>query len=294
MTCPSHDRNGVYRRSTAKAPLLPLCLAALMLAMPAAHAADWPSEAPLRGSFQPPAPAGSSGVRWDGIVFGAHFGVSNMNTDYSHATQPLIGSLITNSTVGAEVRPQDWILMPNATSSGRQYGGFVGYNMQWDDVVVGFDVAYNRGVNLGTSSNGSIRRVVATSDGVVHDIGALSTGSITLLDYAALRFRAGYTFGQFMPFAVLGAAVGRFDQSTSVEFRDVQSSGGNTSTFAPPVATSSKQNSYVGGFVGGLGVDVALLPNVFLRAEWEYAGFAKVNGISTSMNTGRVGVGVRF
>jgi len=294
MTCPSHDSSTMYREFARAAFVLPLLLAALVTALPAAHAADWPGEGPLRGSFQPPAPAGSTGVRWDGIVFGAQFGLSNMNTDYSHATQPLIGSLITNSTVSNEVRPQDWVLMPNATSSGRQYGGFVGYNMQWDDVVVGFDVTYNRGVNLGTSASGSIRRVVGTSDGVAHDIGALSTASITLLDYAALRFRAGYTFGQFMPFAVLGAAVGRFDQSTSVEFRDVQTSGGGTSTFAPPVATSGKQNSYVGGFVGGLGVDIALLPNVFLRAEWEYAGFAKVNGISTSMNTGRVGVGVRF
>ena len=294
MTCPSHDRNGLYRRPAATARLLPLCLAALMLALPAAHAADWPGEGPLRGSFQPPAPAGSTGVRWDGVVFGGHFGLSNMNVDYSHATQPLVGSLITNSTVSLEARPQDWIMMPNQTTNGRQYGGFVGYNMQWEDIVVGFDIAYNKANNLNSSSNGRIRRVVVTSDSTAHDITIVSAAQISLIDYAALRFRAGYSFGQFMPFAVLGAAVGRFDQSTNVTFTDVQTGAGGTSTFGPVSASNGAGNSYVGGFVGGLGVDVALLPNVFLRAEWEYAGFAKINGISVGMNTGRVGVGVRF
>ena len=41
-------------------------------------------------------------------------------------------------------------------------------------------------------------------------------------------------------------------------------------------------------------MDVALLPNVFLRGEWEYVGFAQVNGIRSSINTGRVGIGMRF
>ena len=41
-------------------------------------------------------------------------------------------------------------------------------------------------------------------------------------------------------------------------------------------------------------MDVAILPNVFLRGEWEYVGFAQVGGIRTNINTGRVGIGVKF
>jgi outer membrane immunogenic protein len=41
-------------------------------------------------------------------------------------------------------------------------------------------------------------------------------------------------------------------------------------------------------------VDVAVLPNVFLRAEWEYVAFAPVDGIRATLNTGRVGAGLRF
>ncbi len=36
------------------------------------------------------------------------------------------------------------------------------------------------------------------------------------------------------------------------------------------------------------------MPNVFLRGEWEYIYWGPVNGIKTSMNTGRVGIAVRF
>ena len=35
-------------------------------------------------------------------------------------------------------------------------------------------------------------------------------------------------------------------------------------------------------------------PNVFLRAEWEYIGFVPVAGIRANINTGRVGIGVKF
>ena len=41
-------------------------------------------------------------------------------------------------------------------------------------------------------------------------------------------------------------------------------------------------------------MDVAVTTNVFLRGEWEYVGFAPVSGIRAGLNTGRVGVGVRF
>jgi opacity protein-like surface antigen len=46
--------------------------------------------------------------------------------------------------------------------------------------------------------------------------------------------------------------------------------------------------------VVGAGIDVALLPNVFVRGEWEFIGFAPVAGIRTSIHAARVGAGIRF
>jgi outer membrane immunogenic protein len=55
-----------------------------------------------------------------------------------------------------------------------------------------------------------------------------------------------------------------------------------------------KDNAFNAGFVAGLGVDWAVTPSIFLRAEWEYIAFATINGINASTNTGLVGAGVRF
>ena len=41
-------------------------------------------------------------------------------------------------------------------------------------------------------------------------------------------------------------------------------------------------------------MDVAVLQNVFLRGEWEFVAFTPFAGIRASMNTGRVGVGMKF
>ena len=56
----------------------------------------------------------------------------------------------------------------------------------------------------------------------------------------------------------------------------------------------SRDNAYTLGIVGGLGMDVAILPNVFVRGEWEYVYFTPVKGITSSVNTARVGLGIRF
>jgi opacity protein-like surface antigen len=77
---------------------------------------------------------------------------------------------------------------------------------------------------------------------------------------------------------VLGAAVARMNYATTVA----------------GVAIDSRDNAYAAGLVAGLGLDVSIMPNVFVRAEYEYVVFSPVGHIRSSLNTGRVGVGVRF
>lgn len=97
------------------------------------------------------------------------------------------------------------------------------------------------------------------------------------MDYATFRGRAGYAFGQFLPYGFAGAAAGRFNYSIT--------SGGTT---------NSRDNAYAVGFTAGLGLDVAILPNLFVRAEYEYVAFSPLGGIRSSLNTARAGLGLRF
>jgi len=89
------------------------------------------------------------------------------------------------------------------------------------------------------------------------------------------RARAGYAIGSFLPHALLGVAVGRFN------YGDI-------------VAGTGKSNAFNAGFITGLGVDWAITPGVFVRAEWEYVASAAVGGTISQINTDQLGIGVRF
>jgi outer membrane immunogenic protein len=211
-----------------------LCALLTAFAGPAA-AADLPDDTWLRGSLS------GNPVRWDGVTLGAQIGYINMNTDFKDAsTATQLSSTTTNSF---------------------SFGGFLGYNVQWDDLILSIDATYTRPSSLNTTS---------TSAG--------ASSSMKLIDYATVRGRAGYAIGQFLPYAFLGVAVGRMNHSTVV--------GG--------VITSNRDNAIDGGVTAGLGIDVAFMPNMFVRGEWEYVAFGQVSGVRVSTNTARVGLGVRF
>lgn len=254
-----------------------------------AMAGDWFGDA-LRGSV------GASGpVRWDGVVFGAHMGLSNMNTDFGNSTQSQIAYTLRNTTLETEQSPSTWTTLPSNYTNGRQFGGFIGYNMQWQELVVGVDLNYVKLTTLESSASDSISRTVTLSDSTQDGVSINASSRVKAIDYATLRGRAGYAFGQFLPYAVVGAAVGRFNYSTTTSvIVDQTPSGGTTTRYTFPTVTEGRDGAFSAGPLVGVGLDVAVTPNIFLRAEWEYAAFAPIGGIRVGINTGRVGVGARF
>jgi opacity protein-like surface antigen len=271
-----------FARALAVAPLLATA------AMPAT-AADWLDDT-LRGTVTSNAP-----MRWDGVNLGVTMGLSSMNTDFGSSTGQQIAYTLRNTALEDQFSPSTWTALPSNTTNSRQFGGFIGYNMQWQELVLGIDAGYIKPSSSNASASDSMSRVVTLSDGTTDGTTISARASIKLVDYATVRARAGYAFGQFLPYAVLGVAVGRFNYSVSTDVTVVQTpSGGVPSTFVFPTVTQSRDGAFSAGPVFGLGMDVAILPNMFLRAEWEYAAFAPVSGIRTGVNTGRVGLGVRF
>ena len=64
--------------------------------------------------------------------------------------------------------------------------------------------------------------------------------------------------------------------------------------FGPDSRGESRDGVIAYGYTAGLGIDIALMPNVFVRAEWEYIHFAPVMDVDIYVNTVRAGVGVKF
>jgi len=274
------------RRSSLRA----CALAGLLLAAASAGQAraDWLSES-LRGT------SSSGPVSWNGVYAGAQMGLTSMTTDFGDSASSQIAYILRNTALESEQHPSTWTTLPRNTTNTKNYGGFIGYNIQWSELVVGFDMSYNRPTSLSSSAHDVIDRTVTLSDGTKDAVHIDASGAVKLIDYATFRGRAGYAFGQFLPYGVVGVAVGRFNynQYTSV-IVDQTPAGGSTTRYILPPKAAARDGAFDAGFVVGLGMDVAIMPNLFLRAEWEYVGFAPLNGIRTGLNTGRVGIALRF
>jgi outer membrane immunogenic protein len=70
----------------------------------------------------------------------------------------------------------------------------------------------------------------------------------------------------------------------------------NYSVCPTPLAAQreARNGVFAYGAAAGLGVDVALLPNLFLRGEWEWAQFAPVEGLHLHVSTIRTALGLKF
>ena len=272
-----------------------MALCALLTAFTTGPAAaqDWLGASDLRGTFS--SMFGGSPSYWNGFYFGGDYGHTSMKADFNNAVSGEIAYILRNTTVEDEFAPSNWTALPNKSVTGSSYGAFFGYNWQNDGLVLGFGLTYNHLSGTKAAASDAIARIVTTSDGYKHDLSIYGSSSVHLKDYATIRARAGYPIGRFLPYAFVGAAVGRFSYSSSATVIDDITPPSDPEYIVGPITeTDGKGTAYEIGFASGLGVDVQLVPNVFLRGEWEYVAFAPLDHIKTYMNSFKGGVGVRF
>src|SRR4029077_951157 len=112
-----------------------------------AQAADMPDF--LRGSLSSqPSPT----VNWAGVYIGgqAAYGVSDM--DFTNSGQDLLAKLLNNVDLEQQFNISKWPLLGKDHASGTGYGGFVGYNFQWSEALIGLELNYTHGKLFGSSS----------------------------------------------------------------------------------------------------------------------------------------------
>jgi len=295
--------HGRHRDSSRRGRGLRAGLAALALILMApagAVAADMPDF--LRGSQSD----GFGPFRsWDGFYFGGQAGKTFGSADFSDVSRPLVSDILANTELQNIV--SDWTILSKGSTGSQSYGGFIGYNYQWDDVVMGAELNYNHMsiVTGGQATVGPILVPGAAQPGgtVEYSVTETSNASVAIHDIMTARARAGWTYDRFMPYGFAGLAVGRADitRFASVDvFKSITppppSSPGS---FLPvPLSRNPQSQSQGGliayGFTAGLGVEVALMQNLFVRAEWEFIEFPNIADFRVSVNSARVGVGLKF
>lgn len=269
-------------------------LAAVMFgAVSGAQAADMPDF--LRGSLQPDPVAPRA--FWQGYYIGGQAGYGSSDENFTGSNRPMVAALLADTIIEAQMGVSQFNLgLGKASARTSAFGGFAGYNSQWDDVVVGIEASYLHG-GFGGSSTGTEARSSGTalSDGYIHDVTATSQSAISITDMATLRARAGYAYGSFLPYLFGGIALGNADITRTVTVLDVTTPGPTNPPARLPAflsATEGQHNHLIYGYSAGLGVDVNVIGGLFLRAEWEYVRFTA--SVDTNINTVRAGLGYKF
>lgn len=261
-------------------------LATSLLAAPVV-AADYPV---LRGSQIEDAPPAPSSFSWEGFYFGGGAGVTD--TKFKPTTTFPSAALFAfnNTALGRQLGINS---LTNVTiekgDSGATYFGFLGYNVAFGDAVLGIEADYTRSGHA-FQSDAYVLSSAAVVNGVVQNFDLRTLQSAKLDDYATLRLRMGWAFGNFMPFATIGGAVGRFNTLSRVYAVNSVTQADLT----PASAALVKKNTYSFGLSAGGGVDWALGDNLILRGEYQLIRFADVDGTTTTVNTARAALGVKF
>ena len=283
-------------------------LAVLTLAPPA-FAADLgilPGPQPVvPGDSLPVGPA--TFTRWSGFYFGGQIGFGDANTDFSNATQPLVAFSLRETALESSDFVSTWPVLGSGSNDAVGYGGFVGYNTQWQDLVVGLEGNYTH-TAFATSASvsplvGDAARIVSAG-GSNYSVNLTGTGQLEITDYASLRARAGWVLGNVLPYGFAGLVIGRGNYSVTTEVYGQQTIATLTPPVAPCIAPScgtydfsnsaGQNGALLYGFSVGGGLDWAITQNIFLRGEFEFVQFAPIANIVASIVSGRVGVGFKF
>jgi outer membrane immunogenic protein len=200
--------------------------------------------------------------------------------------------------------------LSKASTNGGSYGWFVGYNQYWEGVLLGLEANYNHtALNTGASDSVSVRiandATAPTGHHFIYDPFTVSgNASIRITDVGSFRARAGWVAGQFVPYAFVGLAVARADVTRSATVAYLRTDVPDTttfpnppitpippSTFGPATQSDNRQGGFYFGYAIGLGLEICIMPNVFIRGEWEIDNFQSLHA---NINTGRMAFGLKF
>jgi len=158
--------------------------------------------------------------------------------------------------------------------------GHVGYNKQFDNIVVGLEGS----VDGGNAVRNSLLPVYDGNGyfGPAAPGGQLTTAIQSTIE-GSVRARVGYAFGRLLPFVSGGVALGGFSQRSYLAGQDA------VGFFN---AASAGQSMLRVGWSVGAGAEWAFTRNLALRGEYRYTDYGSVSEASTSA-AGAAFVGTR-
>jgi len=247
-------------------------------------------------------------MSWRGFYLGGQFSYSEATADFATSTQGPIAYSLRETTLESDYAPSNWPILGSANASRAGLGGFLGYNFEYltptARVVLGFEANYDQANLTLNAANNPLSLLLPTgASGNSYSVQLTGSGTISNLIFGTLRARAGWEFGNFLPYMFAGLAIGHADvniTTTTSGYYNPPLSGFCLLSSTPPclhfsdTGTAGKNSDWTAGLAAGAGVDMALTPNFFLRGEYEYVAFESIEGIPLHLNTVRIGGAFKF
>lgn len=246
----------------------------------------------LRGpDYEPEAPL----IDWNGVYFGGHAGYTTTDFNFGKAGRADLAQMLRSTAIEQEFTISQSNTLRPGVGHGLSFGGFFGFNYQFDDTIVGLEADYTS-LNQKTRSEDSLSRRVTMSNGTFDTYFVETKSQAALQDYATIRARGGATFGSFMPYFTGGVAIGRAHVGNSVtvivnEFAD---QARTTRLGGLNLTGGTVKEKYALGAALGAGIDYAITQNIFLRAEYQYVWFDRFGDHKMELHTIRSALGVKF
>jgi len=265
-----------------------------------ALAADYETDFPtLRGST-PYIPAPPRHVDWSGAYGGGQIGYGSSFMDFSRAGGSITAFDSSNAFTAPFGSVSSWVSLGTDNARGATYGAFIGYNWQWDDLILGLEANYNHTNLFGSATDSQCYNTPAVSgcssaivlgDGNPYNATVTAAAAMRITDYGTARLRAGWVNDNWLPYAMIGLALGRVEISKYATATGTPTGAGAAFTRTEGTVGSPM---LAWGYSAGLGVDFLLFTNVFVRAEYEFVKFFLVSDFRSQIHNGRLGVGFKF
>jgi len=246
---------------------------------------------------------------WGGLYVGGQIGYTSSVVNFSTAVGPEISDILRDTSIETDEQISQWSLLGSRNPTSTSYGAFVGYNYEWESVILGMEANYNH-FALTAVSSGALQRSFTDSGNLpaghnyFYTMNVSGESAFSMTDAATFRARFGWQAGHFLPYFFAGLAVGRIDTATAttlsytaVDYPDSETpplTPLNDLAVGPETDGASQSGQFTYGFATGLGIDFAITANLFVRGEFEYIYFAPIDGIQVSLSSARVGAGFKF
>jgi len=279
-----------------------ICAFVVLGPVPRAFAQDYLDI--LRGAL-PVGPAAYS--NWNGPYVGGAVGENWYGVDYTHTPTPYIDDIIPLDANFSGIPLAQYPRLSTFDTQAPVYGGFAGYNFQFESAVVGVELGFNESSQSSSVVDSESHNYYITANNSLYEAhyNVTTSASESINEYGELRARFGWALGSFLPYTFVGVTYAQINASSSVNVNycsepsptPAPSNCNNPSGGNPGgnwTLSGQTTGKWYPGYSAGFGVDYALWQNLFVRGEGQYIAFNAPFSIKLSAISARLGVGLKF